>query len=127
MLKLVCIVFIGLAHLLILIALLSNSSREPFTQFPTDILRLLDVGDGDGVAYADVHIPKLEKRHTHTVCKAYDPSDIIQADRIIPTLSDTIHLRSSLNVNGILDVDALKIKNKNFLRYDEEDNSFVFG
>jgi len=134
MLKIVCIVFIGLAHLLILIAILSSSSREPFTQFPTDILKQLYVGnvedDGDDGDYIKerVDIPKIGKRQTACkVCKVYKPPDIIRADKIVPTVSDTIHLQSPLNVNGILDVKTLKLNNYAILRYDDKNDSFVFG
>ena len=72
-------------------------------------------------------VPALSKRKNKKSCKLPDRSDNIEVDMIKPKTSDKIQLKSHLNVNGVLDVNALKINNFSILRYDETNDSFIFG
>lgn len=122
-----------LACLLVIIVLLSGQRVDAFTEFPVEILKMVDLPKDEPESELEIEAsepitnPVLSTRPAPTACTVSMGPDIIQADKVKSKTIKNLHVLSPLDVTGILDVNALKINNQQLLRYDNDQNSFVFG
>lgn len=119
-----------LACLLAVIVLLSGQRVDAFTEFPIEILKMVELPKDEPEPEPETETvtnPVLSTRPAPIACAVSTGPDIIQADKVKSKTIKNLHVLSPMDVTGILDVNALKINNQQLLRYDNDQNAFVFG